>query len=177
MTAPHQNEQLVRFLASTQERLLRYIFVLLPDWDGAQEVLQNTHVVIWRKAAEFHSGTEEEFVRWARQIAYYEVKKYVAARQKTPLALDAELMELIRDELNDYDEALETQRERLSACIDKLPPRDQELLRLRYWHTASIGDLSAQLGRKADALYKSLQRIRRSLLDCIERESRRVGHA
>ena len=50
MSSSDQQERVVRFLASTQERLLRYVFVLLPDWDGAQEVVQNTHVVVWKKA-------------------------------------------------------------------------------------------------------------------------------
>ena len=99
------------------------------------------------------------------------------SKQRQPTPLDGELMSLIRDELDELDEGLELQREVLAKCIDKLPPRDQELLRLRYWHMESVGALSERLGRTVAALYKSLQRIRRSLLICIERESRRLGQA
>ena len=175
MNDPQKQELVVRFLASTHERLLRYVFVLLSDWEGAQEVVQNTHVVVWRKAGEFSSDTEEAFLRWVKKIAYFEVKKFLKQRQQHSALYDSELLEMIRDEMDAVDAELELQREALATCIDKLPSRDQELLRLKYWHTQSVSKLSTRLGRTIDSLYKSLQRIRRSLLTCMERESRRLG--
>lgn len=173
MSDPEKQERVVRYLASTQERLLRYVFVLLSDWDSAQEVLQNTHVVVWKKAQDFQSTSEEDFFRWIKQIAYYEVKKHIDQQQKHPAIHDQEMMELIRDEMDAMDLDLELQREALATCIDKLSPRDQELLRLRYWSFETVSELSKRLKRSADSLYRSLQRIRRSLLICIENESRR----
>ncbi|MDC0935992.1 sigma-70 family RNA polymerase sigma factor [Pirellulales bacterium] len=170
---PH--ELLIRYLSSTHERLLRYVFVLLPDWDSAQEVVQNAHVVVWKKADEFQTGGEEEFFRWAKQIAYFEVKKLVEKQRRRPLLFDGPLTALIHDEVDAMSSDLELQREALATCIDKLPPRDQELVRLKYWKMSTVASLSEQLGRSADALYKSLQRIRRQLLGCIEREARRLG--
>ncbi len=177
MNEAEKQERVVRYLAATQERLLRYVFVLLPDWDGAQEVVQNTHVVVWKKAAEFHSDSEVDFVHWARRIAYFEVKKYLEQRQKQPNVFDNELLELIRSDMDAVDDDLELEREALAVCMEKLPPRDQELLRHRYWHRESIADLSSRLGRTVASLYKSLQRIRHGLLICIQRESQRLGRA
>ena len=174
MSDSDRQERVVRYLASTQERLLRYVYVLFPDWDGAQEIVQNTHVVVWKKSAEFESDSEDDFFRWIKRIGYFEVKKYVEQQQKKPAMLGDALLRLIADEMDEMDGELELQREALATCIDKLPPRNQELLRLRYWHADSIADLSNRLGRSVEALYKSLQRIRRSLLECIERESRRL---
>jgi RNA polymerase sigma-70 factor (ECF subfamily) len=172
--ASHQ-EKVIRLLAQTQERLLRYVLVLLPDWDSAQEVVQNTHVVVWRKSEEFRSNTEEDFYRWIKQIAFYEVKKQLTKQAARPTLLDPALVVLISDEFNEMDEDLDARREALAFCVEKLAPKDQELLRLRYWGEGSVAALSVQLGRSVDSIYKSLQRIRQALLKCIEREARRAG--
>lgn len=175
MSDTEQQERVIRLLAQTQEQLLRYVHVLLPDWDSAQEVLQNTHVVVWRKSAEFKSDSTEEFYRWAKQIAFYETKKHLSKQASSPHLLDPELAAIISDEFDEIENDLDSRRRALSICIEKLAPKDQELLRLRYWGEFSVESLSARLGRKVQAIYKSLQRIRKALLICIERESRRAG--
>lgn len=164
-------ERIIRLLAQTQERLQRYVLVLLPDWDAAQEIVQNTHVVIWRKSAEFHSAADEGFYRWAKQIAYYEVKKYLAKQAAQPTLLDPETAALISEEFDALDDSLDERRQQLAACIEKLPPRDREVLKLRYWKEYGVAAVADRMGKTVDAIYKSLQRIRRSLLRCIQRET------
>ncbi len=153
---------------------MRYVLVLLPDWNAAQEVVQNTHVVAWRKASDFQSDTEEHFYRWTKQIAFYETKKHLAQKASGPCLLDPSLAELMSDEFSGIEGDLDARREALSTCIEKLPAKDEELLRLRYWGEDSVVALANQLGRTADAIYKSLQRVRQALLRCIERETRRA---
>lgn len=168
MTDQSQQERVVRLLAQSQERLTRYVVVLVPDWDMAQEVVQRTHVIAWRKAGDFRSEGDDGFYRWVKQIAFFEARKQIASRASGPLPLDPEIADLISHDLEEIDDDLEDRRVALKACIEKLSPQDRELLRLRYWGRETIEDLSQQLGRTAQALYKALQRIRQRLLDCIE---------
>lgn len=175
MTDLSHQERVVRLLAQSQERLTRYVVVLIPDWDLAQDVVQRTHVIAWRKADDFRSEGDDGFYRWVKQIAFFEARKQIASRAAAPLPLDPELADLISSDFNEIDEDLEDRRVALTTCIEKLSARDRELLRLRYWGRETVEALSEQLGRTAQAIYKGLQRIRQRLLDCIEHESGSAG--
>jgi DNA-directed RNA polymerase specialized sigma24 family protein len=61
-------------------------------------------------------------------------------------------------------------------CIENLRARDKELVRRRYQAGVSVSELAAWLHRSIDAVYKSLHRIRRSLLACVERTMKREGY-
>ena len=50
---PEAAEQFVERLGSCQDRLFAYILMLLSNRDAALDVLQETNLVLWRKAAEF----------------------------------------------------------------------------------------------------------------------------
>jgi RNA polymerase sigma-70 factor (ECF subfamily) len=51
-----------------------------------------------------------------------------------------------------------------------LSPRDHQLIQKRYEHGMSVATLAETIGRTTNSLSKSLGRIRRSLLECIERK-------
>jgi RNA polymerase sigma-70 factor (ECF subfamily) len=60
-------------------------------------------------------------------------------------------------------------------CVNRLHPRDQEMVKRRYQGNISVGELAVRAGRTADAIYKTLARIRGSLLICIERTLKEEG--
>jgi len=53
--------------------------------------------------------------------------------------------------------------------LAKLRERDRELIRLRYFDENSTKQTAEQLGRSVASVYKSLNRVRDSLLKCISR--------
>ena len=53
---------------------------------------------------------------------------------------------------------------------EKLASSDQRLLERRYADNIQVQELASQLGRAGDSVSKSLGRIRRALLDCIQRK-------
>ena len=58
---------------------------------------------------------------------------------------------------------------RAPECIEHLRARDRELIRQRYAAGESGKDLAENIGRPANSVYQSLGRIRRTLLECIQR--------
>ena len=67
-------------------------------------------------------------------------------------------------------------REALHDCLELLPTQHRELIESYYDGGAAVADLASRLGRTSDSLYKSLQRIRKSLFHCINRKvSMEVG--
>jgi RNA polymerase sigma-70 factor (ECF subfamily) len=63
-------ERFVRLLALCQRRIFVYAMSLLHDPDDAEDVLQETNLVLWKKFKEYEPGTD--FARWASRIAYHE---------------------------------------------------------------------------------------------------------
>ena len=70
---------------------------------------------------------------------------------------------------------LDDRREALAGCIEKLGPRDRDLLARRFTDGATTQSTSEQVGRSVEAVYKALARIRQALFDCVQRTLAREG--
>jgi RNA polymerase sigma-70 factor (ECF subfamily) len=58
----------------------------------------------------------------------------------------------------------------LRRCLDKLPDKDRQLVRYCYGDSrATFKTVAQELGRPVNTVYKALNRIRKSLMQCIER--------
>jgi len=168
-------EEFVALTVRYERRVRLFITTLHPERSDVDEIVQDSWLVAWKKLDTFHfrgDQPDEEFVRWLCTIARYEVLKY--RNKSAPRLL---LDEKVIDELSalQFEEAdyLEARHDALMKCIENLRPRDQELIRRRYETGTSVHELADWIGRTADAVYKSLHRIRTSLLACVERRLKR----
>ena len=66
-------------------------------------------------------------------------------------------------------DTLENARRALESCLQKLPEAQRHLVQSAYSPGVRIDELAQQLGRTAMALYKTLHRIRLTLMDCTRR--------
>jgi RNA polymerase sigma-70 factor (ECF subfamily) len=57
----------------------------------------------------------------------------------------------------------------LENCLGKLAEGDRTLIRQRYQPNTTVQQLASDIGRSANSVSKSLGRIRRVLLECIDR--------
>jgi RNA polymerase sigma-70 factor (ECF subfamily) len=150
-----------------QRQVFAYILTLLPRLSDAEEVFQQTCVVILGKAAQFAAGTD--FFRWACQIAKYEVYNYRRRRQAERVCFSDALLDQIAARRLEVAEALEAELDALRECVEILPPADRELIRQRYARRITSRALAVELGRPESSVYKAIHRIRRSLRECVER--------
>lgn len=159
--------EFVQLFTHHQRRLFLYILSQVPNPIEAEEVQQETNVVIWSKFAQFRPGTN--FLAWVSQIANFEVMKHRSRKKRDRMQFSDEFLETVsRDALERSDE-LEDRRNALVECLEKLRPRDRELIEQRYAPGEKGKHLAEQIGRPANSVYQSLGRIRRSLLECIQR--------
>lgn len=159
--------EFVQLFTHHQRRLFLYILSQIPNPIEAEEVQQETNVIIWSKFHQFRTGTN--FLAWVSQIANFEVMKYRSRKKRERLKFSDEFLETVsRDALERSDE-LEERRNALIECIEKLRPRDRELIQQRYAPGEKGKHLAEQIGRPANSVYQSLGRIRRSLMECIQR--------
>jgi RNA polymerase sigma-70 factor (ECF subfamily) len=165
-------ELLVRLLSRHQEALFRYIFALLPHEEDARDVLQETSVALCRKFADY--DPDKPFLAWAFRFAHLEVLKQRERNQRRAHLLSPELIDCLAHEREQHEPVLQARLQALEHCLEQLPPADQELIGRRYAGKAPAEELVRQFATSRRTLFRKLERIRRTLFDCI---SRRVGAA
>ena len=156
----------VAHVIDMQRNLFAYILTLLPNLEDANEVLQQTNLVLWSKRDEFRPGSDIQ--AWACRIAYYEVLAHRQRRRRDRLRFDNDLVEQMAGEAVTQLVDSESELEALARCTDELSPSDRELLALRYQDTLSTLQIAAKVGRSAVAIRKALFRIRAVLHRCVE---------
>jgi RNA polymerase sigma-70 factor, ECF subfamily len=173
------DEHFLRQLIDAQRGLYTYILRLLPRAADANDVLQETNLVILRKGADFQPGTD--FGAWAATIAHFQVLSFRLKMKRERLCFDEELINQLAaagtriDNLNPTVEALD-------HCKDKLSAVDRDLLEQRYGDGLSVAQVAASVGRAPRAISQALYRIRLALMDCIQqflasREGDRAGNS
>lgn len=160
-----QQKQLMLLMTQHQRRIFGYIHTLVPSRADAEDILQETSLVIVEKFHEFKPGTD--FVAWACQIAWWRVR---AARQKfarSKVVFDDEVLDSVAHTASTMHEEMSDRHEALARCLQRLHPRDRELLLTRYERGARVEEAAERSGRSLEAAYKALARLRKLLLDCV----------
>ncbi|WP_397568388.1 sigma-70 family RNA polymerase sigma factor [Schlesneria sp. T3-172] len=160
--------EFVQLFTHHQRRLFLYILSQVSNPLDAEEILQETNVVIWSKSAKYQPGTN--FLAWVSQIANFEVMKFRTRKRREKLVFSDEFLQSVAEESLERSEELESRRAALVDCLNRLRPKDRELIQLRYAPGERGKHLAEQIGRPANSVYQSLGRIRRSLLDCIQQK-------
>ena len=121
--------------------------------------------MICEKFAQFRPGTD--FAAWACQIAYWEVRR---ARQKfarSKVVFNQEVVDAVAQTAAELLPEMSARHEALAKCLQKLHPRDRELLLTRYEPGSGVEQAAERSGRSLVAAYKALGRLRKLLLDCV----------
>lgn len=165
----HADSELISLFTKTQRRLYVFILHATGNPDQAEEILQETNVVILTKLDQFQRGTN--FYAWVCQIAHYEILKFRQRKQRSKLIYSDEFLQHIVSATLAQDDGMSELKQRaLRNCLNKLRPKDREIIENRYNPDVSTQDLSERLHRPANSIYQSIGRIRKTLLECIRRE-------
>jgi RNA polymerase sigma-70 factor (ECF subfamily) len=158
-------KRLMALITRHQRQIFAYIYTLVPDRHDAEDLLQETSVVICEKFDDFTPGTD--FVAWACQIAWWRVRY---ARQKfarSKVVFDDDVLEAVAHTAATMREELDERHEALAVCLQKLAARDRELVLTRYEPGSGVAEAAKRSGRSMDAAYKALNRLRKLLHDCV----------
>jgi RNA polymerase sigma-70 factor, ECF subfamily len=168
MNEQDRHHLFVELLGRHQSELYGYIYAVVRNWEDADDLYQSVCLVLWRKFESFRPGSS--FFAWARQTAKNKVGDFI--RQKhSPAYVPEELMDVLTQRaVKPYDEGTETYLVALRRCKDKLVAADAELLELRYVEGLSTIEIADRLQRLQQSVSRSLNRIRRWLVECIQLE-------
>jgi RNA polymerase sigma-70 factor (ECF subfamily) len=163
-----RTEEFVGLFAQGQYEIHSYILTLVHNWTDADDVMQATSIVLWRKFDQFERGSD--FVAWACRIAQLEVKNFRRVRGRDRLFFDEPLMQSLASVRLAMADRLQEEREWLTDCVAKLRADDRELIHRCYGRkNITAKDVAVALGRPVNTVYKALIRIRRSLYECVQR--------
>lgn len=164
---PAKVDEFVRLLGENQRRISLYVMGLVPNWNDAEEIVQETTVILWQEFERFESGTN--FAAWACKVAYFRVLAWRKRRSREKLTFSSEFLEAISEELAAAPERREERERRLAECVEKLPEDQRKVLIFRYGESCEIEDLAKRVGRTVAASYRLLSRIRHNLFQCVSR--------
>jgi RNA polymerase sigma-70 factor (ECF subfamily) len=167
-SSPH--DRLMDLLLRHQSQIFGYIFAAVRNLDDAEEIYQETSLVLWRRFADFVPDTD--FSRWACKTAKHKILHFQHDRRRNPLCLsDEALANLAEVQISRGPESAKQQQEVLAECVDELPPTDRQTVDLCYGGHDSIKQVAERLQRSPQTLYNSISRIRRLLVDCVRLKS------
>lgn len=161
----HASEEYISELTRNQRRLYAYLFAILGDRDLADECLQRTNIVLWRKADEFEPGSN--FEAWSTSIARLQAKAARKTARRERRLLSEASFDAIADAAGGDDKS-DRRAEALSRCLELLTSRQFGALRAFYGSQRGLNHAANALGIGAAAMKSLLHRTRVQLMDCVE---------
>jgi RNA polymerase sigma-70 factor (ECF subfamily) len=166
---PARGKLFLRLFLENERRLYAYILTLLANRADADDVLQEASLVMWDKFDEDHPPAD--FAAWGCRIAYFKVLDFYKKRGRNRVHFSQPMLERVAETAIEQAASLQLdeRRDALAGCIEKLAPRDRDLLTRRFAPGATTQSTAVQVGRSADAVYKAVAKIRQVLLECVNR--------
>jgi RNA polymerase sigma-70 factor (ECF subfamily) len=157
-----------RLLREAHRELFGFIFAMLQNRADAEDVYQQTTIVLWKKFSDFKPGTN--FIGWAIRVAQFEIKDYVKARRRRKVFFSDAILDAIAVAYQaESDDARTSRLEALSRCLDKLADRDRRLIDKCYTVDRDYAKIAVDEGKTIGSLYQSISRIRKALYQCVQR--------
>ena len=166
--------QFTRHFAECERAIWAFAYSLIPNRSDADDVVQETLTSLWKHFDDY--DPERPFLPWANRFVYRQVQMHrrkQASRAKYFFSSET-LDQLAGDEATslERDQAMDAA---LDKCLQKLSPKNRELVEQRYLVKGALKEFAPQAGRTSNALYKMLQRIRASLHQCITQRLAKEG--
>ena len=113
-------------LTESQPRIYGFIFKRVANHDLAKEILQDTNLVICKKADDYQPGTN--FIAWVFRIAHFQILSQRQKANARPMLSD-QTIELLSDtkEENVFDDKLTA----LNSCLKNLSDDNRQLIMIR----------------------------------------------
>lgn len=140
------------------------------DAGGAEELVQEVMLLVWRRA-ETYDPAQASASTWVFTIARN--KRIDVLRREQRPEIDPDDPALVPDPVEAADQRVETRETngRLRAALKELPPEQAELLRMAYFEDKPHSVISAEqgipLGTVKSRLRLAMERLRKALRDAV----------
>ena len=172
--ADERLKDLTRAFLGRRHELLAFVQGLVRDRATAEEIVQE----VWVRLAGA-AGRGEDIRRpeqWCRGVARNLVLHHFRGRRRARVVADSRLVELAElafEEFGSAGDVWSSRRQWLAECVESLPEKSKEVLRLKYVQGLKAGEIARRQNRSLDAVLKALSRVRQLLAECVERRRAR----
>jgi len=159
------NQVFLKLLSRDRHRLFAFIYTLIPNHNNAEDVFQDTSILLWNKFHEYDQ--DRPFMPWACGFAFNTARNFLRSAGRDRLVFSDSLLAVIATERIDSVERDQDRMQILNACIDKLTAKERALLGQAYSGDRTMKELAKQLNRASQTIYNSLNVIRKKLTECV----------
>lgn len=159
------HERFVSHFVRHERSIYSFLMTIVPNDVDVEEIVQDASLVMWQKFSQFEEGTN--FRNWAFQIAKFTAMNHIRKIKRDRLVFTSKLVELLSKEWESNSSELESRRSTFRYCITKLPEKDQKVVAACYAENQSVKQYADSQNRTSNAVYKQLNRIRQTLLQCV----------
>jgi len=167
MSTEPSDDRFITPLLASQSRVYRFVFTLVPRREDVEDLFQQTCLTLWQERAKF-DPEKGQFVSWACAIAQNHVRNFRRRESTRQALLSEEVAELLLATREAGGRFSEECHQALQHCLNQLPPHQKTLVEESY-REGALKSTAAAAGCSANALYKSLRRIRAILHECMLR--------
>jgi len=162
----NDNTELFMGLAlSSQKEIYAFILSLVVSPSDADDILQETLTVMWRKFVEFERGTN--FVAWGKQIARFKILDYLRKNRTSKFCFDSDVLKIIESNSSQIDN-LSDRNQAMKQCIQKLPEKYKSIVKMRYARDMSFKQIALKYGVSKQSMFRMVGRIHVLLAKCIK---------
>jgi RNA polymerase sigma-70 factor, ECF subfamily len=170
-----QHQLTTQFLAN-RHSLFAFIYGFVRSTPDAEDLFQEVWV---RFSAALSRGTEiDDPAKWCRGTARNLILHYWRDRQKDKVVVDQELIDLVELAFSEQETNPDywlARQQAVNECIQGLPERSRQLLRLKYERGLSAQGVAAELMQSAAAVLMALSRLRQALRECAHKKLKLQG--
>jgi RNA polymerase sigma-70 factor, ECF subfamily len=160
--------ELSQLLSRSQRPLYAYIRGQVRSSADADDVYQETVAALWEHFDAF--DPERPFINWACGVAWRKVITHHRNLRRLKFVASAETGSLLADKLAAAVARIDPRLDQLQDCLALLKPESRTMIRQHYYKGEEVDQIATRYGVSESTIYKTLARIRRALLDCIERK-------
>jgi RNA polymerase sigma-70 factor, ECF subfamily len=160
-----RHNEFLRLFSSQSQRIYEFILVLVMRRTDAEEIFQNTCLILWKKFDSY--DPEGNFHAWACRIAYLEILQQRRTNRRLQ-TFSEEALSLLADKALAHSTDLGHRQQALEECLEKLGSQDRELIEQRYYYRRTPKEIATVKTRSVYSIYRSLCRVHRALFECVQ---------
>lgn len=160
-------ERLARSWVAAEPAVRAFVAAAVRGVADREDVLQQVALTVARRFEEYDG--KRPFVAWALWLAKSRIVDFYRGQGRQRLVLADGMLDRVADSLAERHREVSPRREALEACLEGLPQRSRNMLRLRYDDGLPIDRIAAAVRLTPGSVRVALFRIREALAACIER--------
>lgn len=160
----------MRLWTESQPAVLGFLHATIRDPGAARDLAQETALVLFRRFGEYDG--ERPFLAWALGVAQFQVRGFRRDAARSLVCFNTELFEQFTEMWAETAATASARSSALEVCLERLPARPRQMLRLRYFEEYNSEEIARRVGSKGAAVRVALQRIREQLRACVEQQLR-----